>query len=120
MAETVGNSALFGIFLLSLLSLVLIPYTIYRLCFAEHEEQSVQPWSSGKSRSQGLPRWAQGLFSRNTLILLGLWLLWALLLVWVSYSAKEIKPFDPYSILQLEPGATEKDVKKAYRNLSLK
>ena len=52
MAETVGNSALFGIFLLSLLSLVLIPYTIYRLCFAEHEEQSVQPWSSVRARSR--------------------------------------------------------------------
>ncbi|KAK9831724.1 hypothetical protein WJX74_007311 [Apatococcus lobatus] len=120
MAETVGNSALFGIFLLSLLSLVLIPYTIYRLCFAEAEQRSVQPWSSGKAQRQQVPQWVQGLMTRNTLLLVGLWVLWALLLIWVSYSAKEIKPFDPYAILQLEPGASEKDVKRAYRNLSLK
>merc|ERR1719161_3449940 len=34
--------------------------------------------------------------------------------------AKEIKAFDPYDILEIEPGATDKDIKKAYRALSLK
>ena len=74
----------------------------------------------GKAKRREVPQWVQGLMTRNTLILIGLWVLWALLLVWVSYSATEIKPFDPYAILQLEPGASEKDVKRAYRNLSLK
>ena len=34
-------------------------------------------------------------------------------------TAKDAEPFDPFSILQLERGATEKEIKRAYRKLSL-
>lgn len=33
---------------------------------------------------------------------------------------KDTAPFDPYNILELETGASDKDVKRAYRQLSLK
>ena len=33
---------------------------------------------------------------------------------------KDSAPFDPYNILELEKGATDKEVKRAYRQLSLK
>ncbi len=35
-------------------------------------------------------------------------------------SAKESQPFDPYGILEIEPGASARDVKRAYRQLSLR
>ena len=34
-------------------------------------------------------------------------------------TAKDAEPFDPFAILQLERGATDKEVKRAYRKLSL-
>ena len=34
-------------------------------------------------------------------------------------TAKDAEPFDPFTILQLERGATDKEVKRAYRKLSL-
>jgi curved DNA-binding protein CbpA len=45
---------------------------------------------------------------------------WFLVLLWVQASVREIKPFDPFEILGLEHGATDKEIKKAYRQLSLK
>jgi DnaJ domain len=47
-----------------------------------------------------------------------LWAAW-LLLVWFLF-ASVTKPFDPYEILKIERGATDREIKKAYRQLSLK
>ena len=45
MAEQQGSSPMFAIFVLSLLSLALFPYTIYRFCNAgDAEEGVVKPW----------------------------------------------------------------------------
>lgn len=49
-----------------------------------------------------------------------LWLVWVLLLVWVRTSVKDMKPFDPFEILGVDSSATDKEIKKAYRQLSLK
>jgi translocation protein SEC63 len=43
-----------------------------------------------------------------------------LVLLWVQASVREIKPFDPFEILGIEHGATDKEIKKAYRQLSLR
>jgi translocation protein SEC63 len=32
----------------------------------------------------------------------------------------QVRPFDPFDILGVAPGATDKEVKRAYRQLSLK
>lgn len=37
----------------------------------------------------------------------------------LQMSATESKPFDPYGILEIQPGASDRDVKRAYRKLSL-
>jgi translocation protein SEC63 len=40
-----GSSALFAVFVFSILSLFLIPYTIYKLCGGpEEESEAVKPW----------------------------------------------------------------------------
>lgn len=39
---------------------------------------------------------------------------------YIQVSSKELKPFDPFEILELGRGATEGEIKKAYRRLSLK
>ena len=45
MAEQQGSSPMFAIFVLTLLSLALFPYTIYRFCNGGDEEEAVvKPW----------------------------------------------------------------------------
>ena len=44
MGEEKGNSSLFAVFVLSLLTLALIPWTIYKTCGSGGAEQVAQPW----------------------------------------------------------------------------
>ena len=44
MGEEKGNSSLFAVFVLSLLTLALIPWTIYKTCGSGASEQVAQPW----------------------------------------------------------------------------
>lgn len=46
------------------------------------------------------------------------WFVWALTADQIS-KIKPLKSFDPFQILGIEPGAEMKDIKKAYRRLSL-
>lgn len=46
------------------------------------------------------------------------WFVWALTADQIS-KIKPLKSFDPFQILGIEPGAEIKDIKKAYRRLSL-
>jgi hypothetical protein len=38
---------------------------------------------------------------------------------YISNASKDLQPFDPFEILQLPSDATDKEIKKAYRQLSL-
>jgi translocation protein SEC63 len=49
-----------------------------------------------------------------------LWVVWFVVLYYVQMKTAEFKVFDPYEILKLHRGATEKEIKKAYRQMSLK
>ena len=42
-----------------------------------------------------------------------------LIIMYVPGLVKQIQPFEPFSILGLEPGATDGEIKKAYRKLSI-
>ena len=46
MAEQAGSSPLFAVFFLSVFSLFLIPYTIYKLCVAASPDDVVKPWEA--------------------------------------------------------------------------
>ncbi|CAJ1330693.1 unnamed protein product [Effrenium voratum] len=52
------------------------------------------------------------------LVLVGLWMTLYLMYLQIG-DAKEIKRFDPFEILEISPGASATEVKKAYRKLSL-
>ncbi|GFR50266.1 hypothetical protein Agub_g12453, partial [Astrephomene gubernaculifera] len=119
MVEHKGSTSLFAIFALSLYSLFLFPYTIYRISCGGSEETVVQPYLQGKQKKGGVSRVLRKLFNKGNLVLIALWLLWALLLWYVSITSKDLKPFDPFEILKIEPGATTAEIKKAYRSLSL-
>lgn len=52
-----GSTALFGIFALSIFSLVLFPYTIYHAFFKESD--AAQPWTDKAGVSWWHGRWAR-------------------------------------------------------------
>ena len=52
--------------------------------------------------------------------MLALWVAWFVLVWVVSTSVSDMKPFDPFEILEIDRTATDRDIKKAYRQLSLK
>ena len=112
------ESGMFPVFLLSLLSLALIPYTIYALFF-KGADASARCAPGLAKRDRGVMTRVRAFFKPANLAIIGLWMLWGLLYLWILYATKESAPFDPYQILRIPIGATEKDVKKAYRKLSL-
>ncbi|GLC39388.1 hypothetical protein PLESTM_000891300 [Pleodorina starrii] len=119
MTEHTGSTSLFAIFALSLYSLFLFPYTIYRVSCAGSEEAVVQPYLQGKQKKGSVSRVLRKLFNKSNLILIALWLLWAVLLWYVNITSKDLKPFDPFEILGLDRGASTAEIKKAYRQMSL-
>jgi hypothetical protein len=48
-----------------------------------------------------------------------MWLVWAGLLAYTQSSMASMKPFDPFEILNVPRDASDRDIKKAYRKLSL-
>ncbi|XP_060676034.1 dnaJ protein ERDJ2A isoform X2 [Ziziphus jujuba] len=92
MAASEENSALFPIFVLTIMALPLVPYTILKLCRAASKKtKTIHCQCSECSRS--------GKYRRSIF--------------------KRIQVFEPFNILGLESGASESEIKKAYRRLSV-
>ncbi|KDD73970.1 hypothetical protein H632_c1688p1, partial [Helicosporidium sp. ATCC 50920] len=107
---------MFAIFVLSLYSLYLIPYTVYRLFGSGGD-------SDGASNAWGSKKAKHGLLSRlrgavDTKLVVQ-WVIYLLLLWYVRASARDLRPFDPFAILEVSPQAEEGEIKRAYRRLSL-
>lgn len=125
MAQDDEMSALFPIFALSILALLTIPWTINRIVRWSSTAkakglrcQCSLCEKSPKNRPSLISQGSKFLSLSNTLLLL-LWISMAGLLYYIHISSKEVQPFEPFSILGLEIGASEADIKKAYRKLSL-
>eukprot|EP00879_Flechtneria_rotunda_P003234 GHRR01003457.1.p1 GENE.GHRR01003457.1~~GHRR01003457.1.p1 ORF type:complete len:707 (+),score=247.45 GHRR01003457.1:307-2427(+) len=116
-AESTTSSGLFAVFLLSIFSLFLIPYTIYHFCSAG-EDATTQPVAKGKKHRTFADR-LKRYCTKGNLVLLALWLLWFGLVAYTQSSMSGMKPFDPFEILGVAPNASDRDIKKAYRKLSL-
>ncbi|XP_043716928.1 dnaJ protein ERDJ2-like [Telopea speciosissima] len=124
MASSEENSALFPIFILTIMALPLVPYTILKLCRAASKKtKSIHcPCSvcfhSGKYRKSIFKR-ISNFSTYSNLMLVLLWVIMAFLVYYIKHISREIQVFEPFSILGLESGASESEIKKAYRKLSI-
>ncbi|CAM6127288.1 unnamed protein product [Calypogeia fissa] len=117
-------SSLFPIFVISVLGLVTTPWTIYRISGAVarkrknlHCRCSECMQSSKYQTSFSKKVWNFLTLGNVTLVIS--WLMILGLFYWIKLSTQESQPFDPFLILGLEATATDGDIKKAYRKLSV-
>ncbi|GLT31231.1 hypothetical protein SLA2020_059810 [Shorea laevis] len=124
MAASEENSALFPIFILTIMALPLVPYTILKLCRAASKKtksihcQCMECSHSGKYRKSIFKKISNfSTYSNLTLVLL--WVVMIFLVYYIKNMSREIQVFEPFSILGLEPGSSDSEIKKAYRRLSI-
>eukprot|EP00250_Pteridium_aquilinum_P016848 c23322_g1_i1 orf=415-2463(-) len=124
MAASEEMSSLFPIFILSVLGLFVIPWTIYRLIkAAERKNQNIHCVCSLCSRSA---KYRTSFFRKvgnfstcSNVTLIFMWVIMAFLVYYIKLMTQEVQPFEPFSILGLEAGATDAEIKKSYRRLSI-
>eukprot|EP00239_Pterosperma_sp_CCMP1384_P002002 CAMPEP_0197852036 /NCGR_PEP_ID=MMETSP1438-20131217/19509_1 /TAXON_ID=1461541 /ORGANISM="Pterosperma sp., Strain CCMP1384" /LENGTH=695 /DNA_ID=CAMNT_0043465875 /DNA_START=61 /DNA_END=2148 /DNA_ORIENTATION=- len=128
--------ALFPIFMLTMLSLVLVPITLWRICNCDAQDKKKtkklqgvsdkhSEWGKLAARQAEKLRPTMGGRLRNfctagNLSLVSGWMTFFLLCWAISHLSNEIAPFDPHTILGVDTGASQKEIKKAYRDMSLK
>lgn len=124
MGTSEENSALFPIFVLTLMALPLVPYTIVNLFGAFKKKaakincQCSVCVRSGKYHKSIFRRISNfSTYSNLTLVLL--WIVMAVLVYYIKHISTEVQIFEPFSILGLEHGASDSEIKKAYRRLSI-
>lgn len=124
MANSEENSALFPIFILTIMALPLVPYTILKLCRAASKKAKIihcqcsECSRAGKYRKSIFKRIANfSTYSNLTLVLL--WIFMSVLVYYIKNISREVTVFEPFTILGLETGASDVDIKKAYRRLSI-
>lgn len=124
MANSDENSSLFLIFILTMLALPLVPYTIIRLVRSLTEKKKPihcrcsECARSGKYRKSIYKRISNFSTCTNLTIVL-LWVVMIVLIYYIKLLSRESQPFEPFSILGLEPGASDSEIKKSYRRLSV-
>ncbi|XP_071701745.1 dnaJ protein ERDJ2A-like [Rutidosis leptorrhynchoides] len=124
MAASEENNTLFPIFIFSLLALPLVPYTIFQLYHLATKKARITKCQcsvclqSGKYHKSVIRRISNfSTYSNLTLVLL--WVIMVMLAYHIISSSHEVEIFEPFSILGLEYGATDSEIKKAYRRLSI-
>ncbi|GAB2249809.1 hypothetical protein Droror1_Dr00013168 [Drosera rotundifolia] len=123
MAALDENSSLFPIFILTIMALSVVPYTLLRFSRAATKKTRSNSCEcsvcikSGKYQ-KSVTKKVSNLSTCSNLILLLLWIIMAFLVYYIR-NMSEIQVFEPFSILGLEPGASESQIKKAYRRLSI-
>lgn len=124
MAASEENSALFPIFILTIMALPLVPYTILQLCHAFSKKTKTIHCECSECSHSG--KYRKSIFKRisnfstcSNLTLVLLWVVMIVLVYYIKNMSREIQIFEPFSILGLEPGASDSEIKKAYRRLSI-
>ncbi|CAN6482535.1 unnamed protein product [Victoria cruziana] len=124
MGEADENSFLFPIFVLAIMALFLVPYTIHKISQAlSKKEKNICCQCSICMRSG---KYQKSIFKRisnfstcSNLTVILLWIFMAVLAYYVKNITRQIQPFEPFEILGLKPGSTDSEIKKAYRKLSV-
>uniref|UniRef100_A0A7N6B985 Translocation protein SEC63 homolog n=1 Tax=Anabas testudineus TaxID=64144 RepID=A0A7N6B985_ANATE len=104
------NGNTFFYFLTSFVGLIVIPATYYLWPRDQNAEQL---------RLKSLRR-VHGRFQLDGFVLLFGWAVFLLLAYKVSKLDREYQEYNPYEVLNLDPGASQSEIKKQYRVLSLK
>lgn len=124
MAESEENTTLFPIFIFSLLALPLVPYTIFQLYHLATKKARIARCQCSECKQTG--KYHKSIFRRisnfstyNNLTILMLWVIMVMLAYHIKSNSHEVEIFEPFSILGLEHGATDSEIKKAYRRLSI-
>ncbi|KAG1328305.1 dnaJ protein ERDJ2 [Cocos nucifera] len=124
MAASEDNSSLFPIFILTIMALPLVPYTILRLFRAVSKKTKTIHCQCSICSHSG--KYHKSIFKRisnfstcSNLTLLLLWVIMGILVYYIKHISRETQPFEPFSILGLEPGVSDSEIKKAYRRLSI-
>ncbi|GMH28109.1 hypothetical protein Nepgr_029952 [Nepenthes gracilis] len=124
MAASEENSSLFPIFILTIMALPLVPYTILKLFRAATKKtKSIHCQCSVCSRSgkyhKSVLKKIYNVSTCGNMTLVLLWVIMAFLVYYIKNMSREIQVFEPFSILGLVPGSSEAEIKKAYRRLSI-
>jgi len=132
--DETGNTYYFGF--LTFLGLILIPSTYYFWPFQSEDEIDpekkkkymtatakgtiyAQACAEKAERMQAKDPWANTRRVCTALVLLFGWSLIAFVIYQISLFDYEMANFDPYEILQVSYDATQKEIKKKYREMSL-
>ncbi|CDP05132.1 unnamed protein product [Coffea canephora] len=124
MAASDETGALFPIFILATIALPLVPYTILKLFRpASKKTRSIHCdcsdcFRSGKYRKSISSQTSNFLTCHNLMIIM-LWFFMGILVFYIKNMSREIQVFEPFGILGLVPGASDSQIKKAYRRLSI-
>ncbi|CAL0327854.1 unnamed protein product [Lupinus luteus] len=124
MAASEENSALFPIFILTIMAIPIVPYTITKLFRAvTKKSKSIHCHCSECTRSgkyhKSIVKRISNVFTCSNFTLLLLWVVMIIMVYYIKNISSEVQAFDPFSILGLEPGALESEIKKKYRRLSI-
>ncbi|VVB12231.1 unnamed protein product [Arabis nemorensis] len=123
-ATTEDNGALFPIFILTIIAIPLVPYTFVKLSRAFSKKQRsihcqcLECDRSGKYKKSILQR-ISNFTSCSNITIVFLWFVMIFLIYYTKNISRESQLFEPFSILGLEPGASDSAIKKAYRRLSI-
>ncbi|CAH8378955.1 unnamed protein product [Eruca vesicaria subsp. sativa] len=126
MAASEENSALFPIFILTIMAIPLVPYTMVKLSrtvsISKKQRtihcQCLECDRSGKYK-RSLFKKISNFSTWSNLTLVLLWVVMIFLIYYTKNMSRETQVFDPFSILGLEPGVSDSEIKKAYRRLSI-
>ncbi|KAF8117923.1 hypothetical protein N665_0008s0261 [Sinapis alba] len=124
MAASEENSALFPIFILTIMAIPLVPYTMVKLSRAVSKKQRTIHCQCLECDRSG--KYKRSLFKKisnfstwSNLTLVLLWVVMIFLIYYTKNMSRETQVFDPFSILGLELGVSDSEIKKAYRRLSI-
>ena len=122
-AKSPGDAApLFPVFVIALVACIIFPWSIVKLCNLNASHRSASSWSDKDKKAQTNKKTTPATSSSTTsnVVFVALWAIFIGLYVYVSHITHTgAKVFDPTSILELEPDASTRQIKKQYRTLSL-
>mmetsp|Transcript_4265 Transcript_4265/g.6365 ORF Transcript_4265/g.6365 Transcript_4265/m.6365 type:complete len:743 (-) Transcript_4265:67-2295(-) len=125
MAYEVFDDAAFLFFLLTILAMILLPWTISKLCdvfgICQDDESEVKKINnvmgynaSGKDKSE---EEKPGTFRCSNIIFMTLWLC-MLAIIFSIPSGDNLATYNPFETLEIDKDASDREIKKAYLKLS--